>query len=74
MTDCECKTLFMQWKDEQSPTVIFDAPFNKSYNDLLTDGQQWLMYSGRAIQLVVLVNIKEDHESIRNRQTQKHRL
>jgi hypothetical protein len=45
-------------------TVIFEAAFSETYDDLIRDMQQWLLHSGGQVQLVVLANIKEDKKAL----------
>lgn len=45
-------------------TVIFEAAFSETYDDLIRDMRQWLLHSDGQVQLVVLANIKEDKEAL----------
>ncbi|GFF80167.1 hypothetical protein IFM62136_10239 [Aspergillus lentulus] len=45
-------------------TVIFEAAFSETYDDLIRDMRQWLLHSDGQVQLVVLANIKEDKQAL----------
>lgn len=52
--------------DEESdplPSVVFEAGFTESYDDLVSDAAQWLQKSRGKVRLVILVNIEEDVQS-----------
>jgi hypothetical protein len=40
--------------------VIFEAGFSESYQDLLSDADDWISHSRGQVQLVVLINFEED--------------
>lgn len=52
--------------DEIKPTVIFEVGVSEPYSDLQSDMYQWLTKSSD-VQLVVLVDIKEDHKMRKTR-------
>jgi hypothetical protein len=45
---------------EKIPTVVFEVGFTETYSDLKHDARQWLERSDGKVQLVILVDIKED--------------
>ncbi|PLN80886.1 hypothetical protein BDW42DRAFT_169986 [Aspergillus taichungensis] len=49
-------------------TVIFEAAFTETYDDLIRDMEQWLLHSRGEVQLVVLANIKEDKKQLLKQQ------
>jgi hypothetical protein len=58
--------------DEESdplPSVVFEARFTESYDDLVSDAAQWLQKSRGKVRLVILVNIEEDVQSKMARRT-----
>lgn len=46
----------LEWKLDQNPTVIFEASFSETYNDLLIDGMA---------RLVVVFGLHEDKTETR---------
>jgi hypothetical protein len=57
-----------------TPTVIFEVGFTESYEDLLSDMRQWITKSQGSVQLVILVNIKEDVKQLKNRKKLRQRI
>jgi len=55
--------LFGDEESEPLASVVFEAGFTESYDDLVSDAAQWLQKSGGEVRLVILVNIKEDVQS-----------
>ena len=49
-------------------SVVFEAGFTESYDDLVGDAKQWLQKSSREVRLVILVNIEEDAQVRRAKQ------
>ena len=60
--------LFGDEESEPLPSVVFEAGFTESYDDLVSDAAQWLQKSRGKVRLVILVNIEEDVRSRRARQ------
>ncbi|KAE8377304.1 hypothetical protein BDV26DRAFT_281932 [Aspergillus bertholletiae] len=58
------------------PTVIFEAGFSETYEDLIIDMKRWLLFSCGRVQLVILVDINEDKKPLLKQQRScsfKHR-
>jgi hypothetical protein len=60
--------LFGDEESEPLPSVVFEAGFTESYDDLISDAAQWLQKSCGKVRLVILVNIEEDVRSRRARE------
>jgi len=52
--------LFEDEESEPLASVVFEAGFTESYDDLVSDAAQWLQKSCGEVKLVILVNIEED--------------
>ncbi|KAL4921328.1 hypothetical protein BDW62DRAFT_174473 [Aspergillus aurantiobrunneus] len=46
--------------EHRTPVVVCESGFSESYDDLKNEAVQWLVRSGGQVQLVLLVDIKED--------------
>jgi len=60
--------LFGDEESDPLPSVVFEAGFTESYDDLVGDAAQWLQKSHGKVRLVILVNIEEDVRSRRVRE------
>jgi hypothetical protein len=60
--------LFGDPESEPLPSVVFEAGFTESYDDLVSEAAQWLQKSRGKVRLVILVNIEEDVQSRKARQ------
>ncbi|GAM34881.1 hypothetical protein TCE0_015r02757 [Talaromyces pinophilus] len=52
--------IYRSLRGGQSITVIVEVGFSESYQDLLRDAEQWLLKGNEDVNLVILVDIKED--------------
>lgn len=52
--------------DMLRPTIVFEVGASEPYENLVEDVRQWFL-AGSGAQLVVLIDIQEDHEALQNR-------
>lgn len=50
--------------DDKRATVIFEIGFSESYDDLVNDAYQWLTTHKSDVNLVIIIDIKEDRSAL----------